>query len=53
MKANMDTRNRVIHIKYDFKGPAENQQTALNAVNDSQEEYCGVSDMLKKVMPIT
>ncbi|WP_017258984.1 OsmC family protein [Pedobacter arcticus] len=42
-----------IHIKYDFKGPVESQQAALDAVNDSQEKYCGVSDMLKKVMPVT
>lgn len=42
-----------IHVKYDFKGPAENQEAALNAVNDSQNKYCGVSDMLKKVMPVT
>jgi putative redox protein len=25
----------------------------LNAVNDSQEKYCGVSNMLKKIMPVT
>lgn len=42
-----------IHVKYDFKGVVENQQAALNAVNDSQEKYCGVSDMLKKALPVT
>lgn len=42
-----------IHVIYDFKGNEENQQAALNAVTDSQEKYCGVSHMLKKVLPVT
>lgn len=42
-----------IHVKYDFKGLSENQEATLNAVNDSQEKYCGVSDMLKKAIPVT
>jgi putative redox protein len=42
-----------VHVVYNFNGIAENQQDALNAVNDSQEKFCGVSDMLKKVMPVT
>ena len=42
-----------IHIIYDFKGTAENKDAALNAVNDSQEKYCGVSSMLKKALPVT
>jgi putative redox protein len=25
----------------------------LQAVTDSQEKYCGVSHMLKKIMPVT
>jgi putative redox protein len=42
-----------IHLVYDFKGPAENRDAALQAVTDSQEKYCGVSNMLKKIMPVT
>lgn len=42
-----------IHIQYNFKGSEENKQAALNAVNDSQEKYCGVSSMLKKALPVT
>ncbi len=42
-----------IHVQYDFKGVAENKQAALDAVNDSQEKYCGVSHMLKKILPVT
>lgn len=42
-----------IHVQYDFKGTNENQQAALDAVTDSQEKYCGVSHMLKKIMPVT
>ncbi|MBC7508753.1 MAG: OsmC family protein [Ferruginibacter sp.] len=42
-----------IHVQYDFKGLEENKQTALDAVTDSQEKYCGVSSMLKKALPVT
>lgn len=42
-----------IHLQYDFTGDDKNKEAALNAVNDSQEKYCGVSSMLKKVMPVT
>lgn len=42
-----------IHIQYIFKAAANTLETVLNAVNDSQEKYCGVSCMLKKVIPIT
>jgi putative redox protein len=42
-----------IHVIYDFKGPQENEETALKAVTDSQEKYCGVSSMLKKALPVT
>ena len=42
-----------VHVIYDFKGKTENQEAALNAVNDSQEKYCGVSSMLKKALPVT
>ena len=42
-----------IHVIYEFKGTPENKETALNAVTDSQEKYCGVSSMLKKALPVT
>ncbi len=42
-----------IHVKYDFKGITENKQAALAAVTDSQEKYCGISHMLKKILPVT
>ena len=42
-----------IHVIYEFKGKDENKEAALNAVNDSQEKYCGVSSMLKKALPVT
>lgn len=42
-----------IHLVYDFKGPDQNKAAALQAVNDSQEKYCGVSSMLKKALPVT
>ncbi|MEO8148616.1 MAG: OsmC family protein [Bacteroidia bacterium] len=42
-----------IHVQYDFKGIAENKQAALDAVTDSQEKYCGISHMLKKILPVT
>lgn len=42
-----------IHITYDFRGTTENKEAALNAVTDSQEKYCGVSNMLKKALPVT
>ena len=42
-----------IHIVYDFTGAAGNQAAALEAVALSQEKYCGVSHMLKKIIPVT
>lgn len=42
-----------VHVIYEFKGKPENLESALNAVNDSQEKYCGVSSMLKKALPVT
>lgn len=42
-----------IHITYEFKGPEEHMTAALSAVNDSQEKFCGVSHMLKRMIPIT
>ncbi len=42
-----------IHLVYEFEGDEENKAAALQAVTDSQEKYCGVSHMLKKIMPVT
>jgi|SRR6185437_11798316 len=42
-----------VHLDYIFDGPPEHQDAALQAVTLSQEKYCGVSDMLKKIMPVT
>ncbi|MFN4007579.1 MAG: OsmC family protein [Chitinophagaceae bacterium] len=42
-----------IHIIYIFNGDAANEAAALAAVTASQEQYCGVSSMLKKIMPVT
>lgn len=42
-----------IHLVYDFTGQDENKDAALQAVTDSQEKYCGVSHMLKQIMPVT
>ena len=42
-----------IHIQYIFKADEAIKQAVLNAVNDSQEKYCGVSSMLKKALPVS
>jgi putative redox protein len=42
-----------IHVIYEFEGTEENKEACLNAVMDSQEKYCGVSHMLKKILPVT
>ena len=42
-----------IHIVYDIKGKDLDKEAVLRAVNDSQENICGVSHMLKKALPVT
>ena len=42
-----------MHLVYDFEGNEEVKNVALKAVTDSQDKYCGVSHMLKKIMPVT
>jgi len=42
-----------IHVVYSFEGDEQFQNDALKAVTDSQQKYCGVSKMLKKIMPVT
>jgi len=42
-----------IHLVYSFEGDEQLRKDALKAVTDSQEKYCGVSRMLRKIMPVT
>lgn len=42
-----------MHVIYEFKGDESCKEAAIDAVNLSQEKYCGVSHMLKKALPIT
>lgn len=42
-----------MHVLYDFNGDDSCRDAALDAVNLSQEKYCGVSLMLKKALPVT
>lgn len=41
------------HIIYEMFGDAADEQAAKEAVMFSQEKICGVSHMLKKIMPVT
>jgi putative redox protein len=42
-----------IHLVYSFTGDEKFKTDALDAVDASQEKFCGVSNMLKKIMPVT
>lgn len=42
-----------IHVIYDLHGPSDHRDLALSVVRRSQEELCGVSTMLKKIVPVT
>jgi putative redox protein len=42
-----------VHLVYTFKGDLSHQAAALKAVTDSQEKFCGVSSMLKRIIPVT
>ena len=42
-----------VHIVYEMKGEPADEQAAKEAVMTSQEKICGVSHMLKKIMPVT
>lgn len=42
-----------IHVEYRFEGDESLKQSALQAVTDSQEKFCGISHMLKKILPLT
>jgi len=41
------------HVVYEMKGNAGDEEAALDAVMQSQEKICGVSHMLKRIMPLT
>lgn len=41
------------NIVYEMKGAPGDQQAAVEAVMTSQEKICGVSHMLKKIIPVT
>jgi putative redox protein len=42
-----------VHLVYDMKGKEEDREAALRIVQLSQEKICGVSNMLKKILPLT
>ena len=42
-----------VHLVYDMKGSEDNREAALRVVQQSQEKLCGVSSMLKKILPLT
>ncbi len=42
-----------IHIRYNLKGKPEDRDAAMEAITTSQEKLCGVSHMLKRIMPVT
>lgn len=42
-----------IHLEYRIEAPDDYREAALQAVALSQEKYCGVNSMLKKIMPVT
>lgn len=42
-----------VHVVYDFHGPVEAREEAIKAVDVSQNTTCGVSSMLKRIMPVT
>ena len=41
------------NIVYDMTGRDEDREAAFDAIMYSQEKICGVSHMLKKIMPVT
>ena len=42
-----------IHLIYEFTGDESNKEAAMEAVDESQNKYCGVSHMLKKAIPVS
>jgi len=42
-----------VHLTYELNGDKNLQEDVLSAITDSQERICGVSNMLKKILPLT
>lgn len=42
-----------IHLVYEFTGNELNKEAVIDAVDESQNKYCGVSHMLKKAIPVS
>jgi putative redox protein len=42
-----------VHLVYEFKGSEDSREAALQAVTDSQEKFCGVSNMLQRILPVS
>ena len=42
-----------VNILYEIKGKPEDEKAALDVVSYSQDKVCGVSHMLKKIIPVT
>jgi putative redox protein len=42
-----------VHVLYEMEGKPEDEEAAMGAVTTSQEQICGVSNMLKRIMPVT
>jgi putative redox protein len=42
-----------IHLVYELNGDRNLQEDVLAAITVSQEEICGVSNMLKKILPLS
>lgn len=42
-----------VHLVYEFTGDEASKEEALRSVDLSQNSYCGVSNMLKRIMPVT
>jgi putative redox protein len=41
------------HVVYEMRGAEADEAAAMDAVMQSQERICGVSHMLKKIIPVT
>lgn len=41
------------HVIYELEGANDDEQAARDAIMHSQENICGVSNMMKKAMPVT
>lgn len=42
-----------VHVDYDLRGSLADRERALDVVQRSQTELCGVSAMLKRIMPVS